>query len=126
MTGWLRIPNCAANTERTRIAGDPARIRIPARFHSGSAHTVAFNPSARRERRSCPGASVALTSRSDWRLIQPATVRLPPIRTDTRACTARVKARFRRAPGQPGMRSMTVIVPLEIEQLHLQISGRPE
>ena len=51
---------------------------------------------------------------------------LPPIRTDTRAGTARVRARFRRAPVQPRMRSMTVIVTLEIEKLHLQVGGRPE
>ena len=48
-------------------------------------------------------------SRRHRRLIQPATVWLPSIRTDTRAGTARVRARFRRAPAQPRMRSMTVI-----------------
>src|SRR6266852_4050479 len=46
---------CRKHPARTYIAGDSARIRIPARFHSGSAHTVAFNRPARRERRSCPG-----------------------------------------------------------------------
>src|SRR5713226_8981372 len=65
-------------------------------------------------------------SRRHRRLIQPATVWLPSIRTDTRAGTARVRARFRRAPVQPRMRSMAVIVTLEIEELHLQIRGRPE
>ena len=39
---------------------------------------------------------------------------------------ALVRARFRRAPGQPRMRSMTVKVPLEAEQFYLQISRSPE
>src|SRR2546428_9739332 len=72
------------------------------------------------------GASVAHTSRRHRRLIQPTTVRLPSIRTDTRACAALVSARLRRAPGHSRMRSMTVIVMLEIEELHLQIRSRPE
>src|SRR5262249_19366274 len=46
--------------------------------------------------------------------------------TDTRACAASVRARFRRAPVQPCVRAITVIVLLEIEELPLQISGRPE
>src|SRR2546428_4702865 len=79
-----------------------------------------FKRSTRREVRRLPG------SRRHRRLIQPATVGLPSIRTDTRAGTARVRARFRRAAVQPRMRSMAVIVPLEIEELHLQIRGRPE
>ena len=60
------------------------------------------------------GSGVAPGSRGHRRLVQPATVWLPSIRTDTRAGTARVRARFRRAPVQPRMRSMAVIVPLEI------------
>jgi hypothetical protein len=59
-------------------------------------------------------------------LIQPTTVQLPLIRTDIRASAAGVSARVRRAPVQPRMRSVTVVVALEIEELHLQISGRPE
>jgi hypothetical protein len=51
---------------------------------------------------------------------------LPPVRTDTRLDDARVPSRFRRAPAKTRMRSMTVEVPSEIEELHLQISGRPE
>src|SRR5205814_9550894 len=62
-----------------------------------------FKRSTRREVRRLPG------SRRHRRLIQPATVWLPSIRTDTRAGTARVRARFRRAPVQPRMRSMAVI-----------------
>src|SRR5712692_11773050 len=54
-------------------------------------------------------ASVAHTSLRHRRLIRPTTVRLPSIRPRTRACAARVKARIRRAPVQPCMRSMTVI-----------------
>ena len=38
-----------------------------------------------------------------WRLIQPATVWLPSIGTDSRAGTARVLVQFRRAPVQPRM-----------------------
>src|SRR3989442_2125517 len=72
------------------------------------------------------GASVAHTSHRHRRLIQPTTVRLPSIRTDTRACAALVSARLRRAPVQPRIRSMTVKVMLEIEELHLQIRSRPE
>src|SRR3989442_7112466 len=81
---------------------------------------AAFKRSARREVRRLSG------SRRHRRLIQPATVWLPSIRTDTRAGTARVRARFRRAPVQRSMRSMAVIVTVEIEELHLQIRGRPE
>ena len=47
-----------------------------------------------------------------------------PRSTDSRG-HARV-GRFRRAPVQSRMRSMAVIVTLEIEELHLQIRGRPE
>lgn len=54
------------------------------------------------------------------------TMPLPAIRMDTRASTAYVWARFRRAPVQPRMCAMTVIEPLEIEELPLQITGRPE
>src|SRR5438128_263573 len=72
------------------------------------------------------GTFVDRASRRHRRLIQPATVRLPSIRTDTRACTARNDARVWRASGQPGMRPVTVVVALEIEELHLHISGRPE
>ena len=68
----------------------------------------------------------AHTSRRHRRLIQPTTVGLPSIRTDIRACRILVSARVRRAPVQPRVRSITDIVPLEIEELRLQISGRPE
>src|SRR5712691_2006665 len=52
--------------------------------------------------------------------------RLPAIRTDTRTCAALVSARVRRAPVQPRMHSMTVIVTLEIEELPLEIRHRSE
>src|SRR2546422_11203734 len=81
---------------------------------------AAFKRSTRRGVRRLP------YSRRHRRLIQPATMWLPSIRTDTRAGTARVRARLRRAPVQPRMRSMAVIVTFEIEELHLQIRGRPE
>src|SRR5713101_9767015 len=79
-----------------------------------------------REVRTCPGAGVENASCRDRRLIQPTTVGPPAILTDSRPCAARVRARFRRGTSQPCVRAMTVIVPLEIKELHLQISGRPE
>src|SRR5713101_6447760 len=79
-----------------------------------------------REVRTCPGAGVENASCRDRRLIQPTTVGPPAILTDTRPCAARVRARFRRGPSEPRVRAMTVIVPLEIKELHLEISGRPE
>jgi hypothetical protein len=82
---------------------------------------MAFEHGARFE--GCPGTSVEHASRHHRRLIQPATVRLPSIRADTRAGTPRDNARFRRAPVQPRMRSMAVIVALEIEELHLQTAA---
>jgi hypothetical protein len=51
---------------------------------------------------------------------------LPSIRTDTRVSAARVSVRVRRTAFQPPMGAMTVVIALEIEELHLQISGRPE
>jgi hypothetical protein len=81
------------------------RIRYPYRPEHG-AHD-GFEHGARFE--GCPGTSVEHASRRYRRLIQPATVRLPSIRADTRAGTARDNARFRRAPVQPRMRSMAVI-----------------
>src|SRR4051812_13696419 len=51
---------------------------------------------------------------------------LPPIRTDVRARAAQVGAWVWRASGQPGMRVVTVVGALEIEQLHLQIVAGPE
>ena len=104
---------------------DSSRIRIRIRLHSehgahygNQAVDTTCGSEATRNR------SVAHASRRHRCLIQPTTVRLPSIRTDTRAGTARDNARFRRAPVQPRMRSIAVIVPLEIEELHLQIRGR--
>ena len=73
-----------------------------------------------------PSRSVANTSRRHRCPIQPTTVRLPSIRTETRADAARIRARYRRAAVQPPMCAMAVMVALEIEQLRLQIRGRPE
>jgi hypothetical protein len=72
------------------------------------------------------GGPVAHPSRRHRRLIQSTAVRLPSIRTDTRADAAPIRARFGRAPVQRRMCAVTVIVPLEIEELYLEISGRPE
>ena len=73
-----------------------------------------------------PGTHVAHASRRDRRLIQPTTVPAPAILTDTRACAAHVRAGFRRASAKPRVRPITVIVLLEFEELHLQVSDRPE
>ncbi len=115
----------AKKTTRTRTAViRPSPNPYPRQVSLRDEHTVAFSRSTPREVRACPGADVAHASRRDRRLIQPATVRPPAIRTDTRPCTVRV--RFRRAALQPHVRAMTVIVPLEIKELRLQISGCPE
>jgi hypothetical protein len=95
-------------------------------FTQDTEHMAAVNGRHAARFGRCPGTSVAPASRRYRRLIQPATVRLPSIRTDTRAATPRVRVRFRRVPVQPCMRAMAVIVALEIEELHLQIRGRPE
>ena len=119
--------SCRKDAERTRIAViRPGPNPDPRLFHSGADHTAAFNRSTPRDVRTGPGADVVHASRRDRRLIQATTVRPPAIRTDTRPHAARVRARFRRTPLQPRMRSMTVRVPLEIKKLRLQISRRPE
>jgi hypothetical protein len=59
---------------------------------------VAIHRSARRDSQSGPGPCGTHSSRRHRRLILPATMRLPSIRTDTRAGGGRVPARFRRAP----------------------------
>jgi hypothetical protein len=51
---------------------------------------------------------------------------LPSIRTETYRRATCVKARFRRAPIQPGVRSIPIIVMLEIKKLRLQIARGPE
>src|SRR5262249_8811348 len=48
------------------------------------------------------------------------------IGTDIRMCVAGAGVRLWRASGQPGMRAVTVVVALEIKELHLQIGSRPE
>ena len=72
------------------------------------------------------GTYVAQASGRDRRLIQPTTVPPPAILTDTRARTAHVRTGLRRAPAKPRVRPIPVIVLLEIDELHLQISDRPE
>src|SRR5215468_9214450 len=59
-------------------------------------------------------------------VIQPTTMHLPAISTDIRACAVRVGARVWRASGQPAMRAVTVVLALKIDELPLQIDGRPE
>ena len=50
----------------------------------------------------------------------------PAIRTETRGAAAPVSARCGRAPIQSRVGSVPVVIPLEIAELRLQISGRPE
>jgi hypothetical protein len=100
-------------------------------FHAGSvkdgADGAARSVDTHRDLRNCLGACGAHTpSRRHRRLIEPSTVRLPAIRTDTRPCTARSRARIRRTPLQPRMSAMTIVVTLELGELHLEIGGRPE
>src|SRR5262245_61634057 len=78
-----------------------------------------------RETRKASYAS-ADPSCGDRCVIQASTVHLPAIRSESRACTARLGARVRRPSGQPAMRAVAVVITLEIEKLHLQIGGRPE
>ena len=66
------------------------------------------------------------TSRRHRRVIEPTTVRLPAIRTDTHAGAAPGRDRFRRTPLPPRMGAVTVVVTPELEELHLQIGGGPE
>ena len=88
--GW-RIPNYAAHVpEGTRVAvSRPVSVCTPG---SRQQAMTAFNRSTPRDFGRCPRASVAYTSRRHWCLIQPTTVRLPSIRPDIRASTARVGA----------------------------------
>jgi hypothetical protein len=72
------------------------------------------------------GESFRLRQKKAGVLIQPTTVRLPSIGTDTRAGAGPLRARFRRAAVQPRMRAVTVKIPLEVEEFHLQIRGGPE
>ena len=50
----------------------------------------------------------------------------PAILADACPCAAFARVWLRRQPAQPPVRAMTVKVPLEINELHLQISSRPE
>ena len=61
-------------------------------------------------------------SRGPRRVIQPATVGLPPIRPQIRPSVGRVQARRRRAPCSYCVRPMLVVVLLELDQLPLEIS----
>jgi hypothetical protein len=62
----------------------------------------------------------------DRRVMQPATMRLPSIRMEARADATFVRRRCRRSPVQPRMRAVSVVVALELKELHLQIRGGPK
>src|ERR1700686_3798504 len=66
------------------------------------------------------------TSGRPGRLGEPTTVRLPAIRPTTGPGPGRLRVGFRRTPLQSRMGAMTVMVPLELEKLQLQVGGRPE
>src|ERR1700681_4194749 len=66
------------------------------------------------------------TSGRRGRLVERTMVRLPAIQPDTGLGTARLRVGFRRTPLQSRMGAMTVMVPLELEELQLQVGGRPE
>ena len=70
--------------------------------------------------------SRAHASRRHRRVIEPTTVRLPTIRTKTRAAATPVRDRLLRTPLHPRVGAMTVVVTLELEELDLQIGDRPE
>src|SRR5260221_6895183 len=91
-------------------------------FHVGSttdgAHSTARSVDTHRDLCSCLGAcDVHTPSRRHRRLIEPSTVRLPAIRTDTRPHNTRRRARVRRTPLQPRMSAMTIVVTLELKKL---------
>jgi hypothetical protein len=67
-----------------------------------------------------------IESRGDWSLVQPSTVPPPLVRIERFWCHRSVNSRLWQASFQPGMRSMAIIVMLKIEQLRLEIGGRPE
>jgi hypothetical protein len=116
-----RVHLWVANSRLCRRHPGGTRVAV-IRFESDSPHSFTQGLSrlcqsigrhgARFGRRSRPSLN---KSRRHWCLIQPTTVQLPSIRTDIRAPATRVRARVRRAPVQPLMRSVTVVVALEIE-----------
>ena len=66
------------------------------------------------------------TSRRDRRVMQPATMRLLSVRTQARAGTTLVRRRCRRSPVQRRVGAISVVVALELEELHLQVGARPK
>jgi hypothetical protein len=94
-----RIAHFAAVTpEPTRHCGDPpqSKIHILAKVSVRDKDARGFDRSTTREVLASPASHTR--SCCDRRLIQPTTVGLPAIRTDTRSCTALACARFRRQP----------------------------
>src|SRR5208282_566657 len=66
-----------------------------------------------------------IKSRGDWSLVQPSTVPPPLVRIERYWCHRSVNSRLWQASFQPRMRSIAIIVMLKIEQLRLEIGGRP-
>ena len=99
------------------------------RIHAGSLKnedTTDFNQSTRSDFANAARLCRAHASRRHRRVIEPTTVRLPTIRTETRAAATLVRDRHRRTPLHPRVGAMTVVVTLKLEQRQLQIGGRPE
>jgi hypothetical protein len=67
-----------------------------------------------------------IESRGDWSLVQPSRVPPPLVRIERYWCHRSVNSRFWQASFQPRMCSLAIIVMLKIEQLRLEIGGRPE
>src|SRR5262249_307365 len=123
---WWRIRIRAADTGETY-----SRSWIPPnpRRRTGFTHTLRIGKPANVEHSAGFERHVQPPGHRSRRyrcLIQPTPVHLAAIRINIRTYAARAGARVWRASSQPGMRAETVVVALEIEELHLQIAGRPE
>src|ERR1700694_990008 len=96
--------------------------------HSGtSARRRSIGPHVATTARVAAAAGVAQSPHAAIGVLySPAAVRLPAIRSDPRPCAACLRVGFRRTPLQSRMGAMTVVITLEIKELRLQISGRPE
>jgi hypothetical protein len=114
---------CRADTpERTCLRVIRPESASPHKFIQ--ALTTRCSQSVRRKLPNLPSAGVHRSRRHGY-LKPPTTVQLSSIRTEIRSFAARVSPRIRRAPFQSRMRSVTIVVALKIEELYLQIRGRP-
>ena len=104
----------------------PTQVRIVDERQSGRGHA--------RRSIGCPIAQFGRFARAtaahgsccNRRVIQPTTVGPPAVPINTRSSAVIAPTRLRCQPAQPRVRAMTVKVLLEIQELALKISGRPE